>query len=391
MAYLRKLTNSPYWVAVFRDNYGKQHFKTTKVPHSPGSARDRTAARRKAMQVAEGYECIARGEVSRASEVREIAMRLATLVGGDAVKVITAQDLLHAFLDRAERERKSPTTLAKYKGTITRFLAFLGERAGMAAELIRPEDVQGFVDELAKSGLASKTINNHLKILRIPFAEAVDLQKLPGNPAARVRGPELVGVEKQPFTVGELKSIMTATRHVEHCQDWQTAILLGYYCGLRLGDATGLTWRSVDLQACVITLVPEKKRRRGKQIALPMHPSLVAHLMTLPTADDPNAPLCPAFSSADRGMRSRLSKRFHTILKLAGVEVLALGEGRRKVTSKSFHSLRHSLTSHLAAASVAPELRMRLTDHDDPKVHAGYTHHEVEGLRAAVSKLEGIK
>ena len=56
----------------------------------------------------------------------------------------------------------------------------------------------------------------------------------------------------------------------------------------------------------------------------------------------------------------------------------------------SFHALRHSFTSALANAGVAPELRMKLTGHKSESVHAGYTHHELETLRAAVGKLPAL-
>lgn len=54
---------------------------------------------------------------------------------------------------------------------------------------------------------------------------------------------------------------------------------------------------------------------------------------------------------------------------------------------RSFHSLRHTFTYSLASADVAPELRLKLTHHTTPDVHAGYTHHELATLSEAVSKL----
>jgi hypothetical protein len=45
----------------------------------------------------------------------------------------------------------------------------------------------------------------------------------------------------------------------------------------------------------------------------------------------------------------------------------------------------------LATAGVAPDIRQKLAGHVDPKVHAGYTHHEIETLRAAAEKLPGLK
>ena len=43
-------------------------------------------------------------------------------------------------------------------------------------------------------------------------------------------------------------------------------------------------------------------------------------------------------------------------------------------------------TSALANQGVAPELRMKLTGHETEAAHRGYTHHELEKLRAARKK-----
>jgi integrase len=63
------------------------------------------------------------------------------------------------------------------------------------------------------------------------------------------------------------------------------------------------------------------------------------------------------------------------------------GGGDRKISKRTFHALRHSFTSALANAGVAPELRMKLTGHSSEAMHRGYTHHELDVLKKAVAKL----
>jgi len=52
--------------------------------------------------------------------------------------------------------------------------------------------------------------------------------------------------------------------------------------------------------------------------------------------------------------------------------------------------LRHSFTSALANQGVASEVRMKLTGHKTEAVHRGYTHHELEKLRAGVEKIPSL-
>jgi len=62
------------------------------------------------------------------------------------------------------------------------------------------------------------------------------------------------------------------------------------------------------------------------------------------------------------------------------------GAGKRMISKRTFHALRHSFTSALANKNVASELRMKLTGHKPLAEHQKYTHHEMDNLRAAVKK-----
>jgi integrase len=87
---------------------------------------------------------------------------------------------------------------------------------------------------------------------------------------------------------------------------------------------------------------------------------------------------------------------------MALAKVLRLSSAKRPSTCKrfkaaatarfmsDFHALRHSFTSGLANAGVAPELRMKLTGHSSERVHRGYSHHDMEVLKAAMAKLPSL-
>ena len=84
-------------------------------------------------------------------------------------------------------------------------------------------------------------------------------------------------------------------------------------------------------------------------------------------------------------------KGIEPIVRKAGLDLQTVqGGGVRKISRRTFHALRHSFTSALANAGVAPEVRMKLTGHTTEAVHRGYTHHELQTLRAAVAKLPDV-
>jgi integrase len=89
-----------------------------------------------------------------------------------------------------------------------------------------------------------------------------------------------------------------------------------------------------------------------------------------------------------------LSREFAKVMEHAGVHGVAArvreGKSSRAVNTLTFHSLRHAYASMMANAGVSEEIRMKLAGHASKDVHAGYTHHELETLRAAVAHIPNI-
>ena len=72
-------------------------------------------------------------------------------------------------------------------------------------------------------------------------------------------------------------------------------------------------------------------------------------------------------------------------------EIMRMAEGKgRTVRTLSFHSLRHSFNSAMANAGVSQEIRMKLTGHMSVEMNTGYTHHEIEPLRAAINIIPSV-
>ena len=392
MAYLRKLPNCRNWIACFLDRDGKLKNRSTKIPDT-GNSKDRAEAKKRAQKMAELFERAARGELQREAEIKETFNELLILGGAEPVKSLTAREFFDAWIHKAERSGKPETTLKRYRQVARDFVQSLGERAESPCEQITAEDVQGFLDGLATKGLALKTIQNSHKILKIPFAEYCRLGKLSFNPAAAAIPSETArgSLEKSPFEPEQIAGILSACTDAEHGDEWKTAIHFAYYSAMRLGDATAMTWGAIDFERNTVTFTPNKTRRKNPApIVLPMHPALQDHLLSLTLPDDPAALITPTLNKQGTNWISRIFTA--KILPLAGIDPKRTDPGEkseagRKVSQLSFHSFRHSLASHLAAAGVSPEIRMKITGHSDSKVHGNYSHLNVETLRASLHKL----
>jgi integrase len=161
-----------------------------------------------------------------------------------------------------------------------------------------------------------------------------------------------------------------------------------------LGDIARLTWRAVDFENDHLAFTTGKT---GRRIILPLAKPLRFYLETIPSSDDPNAPIFPHASKAKTV--GHLSNGFRSILEEAGlVEArkanhASVGKGRatkREVSELSFHSLRHSAVTFLKSSGASDVLAREIVGHDSAAISRSYTHLATEDLRPAIDNLPDI-
>jgi integrase len=207
---------------------------------------------------------------------------------------------------------------------------------------------------------------------------------IPTNPAEAVELPKVRGVERGTFTGHEVKMLVETAQG-----EWQTLILLAYYTGARLSDCCRMAWADVDMSAETLTYTQSKT---GEKVTVPIHSELLARLEKLAGTDKPEVFIMPHMAGLKTGGRHGLSEGFKRIMRKAGLDLQTVkSAGIRQLSRRTFHALRHSFTSELANKGVSSELRMKLTGHKTESVHRGYTHLEIEKLRAAVQKIPSLQ
>jgi integrase len=261
-------------------------------------------------------------------------------------------------------------------------------------------DVQKFIESRLENGRNPSTVRTDCKILNAPFALAVRQGLSLMNPVAAAEIPEAEKETRAPFTSEQVGELLAATEalareDVENAKawgEWKTCIMIGFFTGLRLGDAVSLGLGNFDLEGHVLKLRPQKTSRKKRDLIMPLHPQLEAQILDLPVADG-NGPLCPTLAQRKISGRGGLSLQFHTILAKAGIQqetIAAGGKAGHEFNRYTFHSLRHSFVSSLANAGIAPDVRQLLSGHSDDKSHAVYTHTKLETLRKAIKTLPRI-
>jgi len=378
MASIWKPKDSKNWCAKFLAPDGKYRNKTT-------GTTDKAIAMKFALEL----ELFSK-QSNNASKARKLVDTLIELSTGKPVTRYTIKSWLELWLENKDRSRTKSTYMA-YRTTVSNFIQFLGlDSEKKDLEWLEPTTVNAWLNELMKQ-VTPNTAGNHLKRLSLAFSEAVKFRYLKENPCSPISAPtESHRPEKEIFTRGQVESLLKIAD-----KEWKGVILLGIYCGLRIGDAATLRWKDVDLDENWISLTPEKTRRLEKKIRIHIHPELHDHFMSLDGSDDPEAFLQPNLAEKQVGGKSGLSLAFSRLVAKAGIKSRLLRPQkstetttrRHKVRSLTFHSLRHTANSWLANEGVPEELRMKILGHSDKSIHAKYTHHDEKALREAIAKL----
>jgi integrase len=280
-------------------------------------------------------------------------------------------------------ERKSKGTSTRYGVAVAEFLASLGNRAAKPLTSLTTGDVERFLTCRTEKGLAPRTMVLDMKIIGAALNHARRQGIITTNPAEAVELPEGKSMERGTFTPAEVKLLVDTAKG-----EWKTLILLAYFTGARLSDCCRMAWADVDLGAATLTYTQGKT---GEKVTMPIHADLLARLNELAGTDKAEEFLMPHMANLKSGGRKGLSESFKLIMRDAGLDAGKVKKaGVRQLSRRTFHALRHSFNSAMANAGVSQEVRMKLTGHKTESVNRGYTHHELEPLRAAVDKIPSL-
>ena len=387
MASLRRLPESKYWIACFTDRDGRRRQRSTSI-EAKG-----TENRRMAQKVADTYERA--GRTSRTTrQVQRVCADLCKELSGEAAPQYTTRGWIDHWIE-SHKAVTSAGSLSRYQGQADRFLEYMGDRAEQQlGDLVR-SDVQAYRDtRLAK--VALKTVKHEIDFLRRAFRGAVLEGVLVESPADGVTLPKMTGnrqTARRSFTVTELGAIMDNAD-----PEWRSMVAFGLYSGQRLGDIARLTWANLDMENGVLRLTTQKT---GATLVIPIADPLRTHIAALPLPEDPAAPIHPhAFDMVERhGKVAGLSSEFRRTLVAAGLaektphRKTADGQGRggrRRMSSVSYHSLRHTATSAMKNAGVNNDVVMATVGHESEAISREYTHAELSAMQAAVNALPDI-
>lgn len=249
-----------------------------------------------------------------------------------------------------------------------------------------------YAADLQRAGLSGATVNKHIGLLRLVFRVLKKQAGLTVDPWEGMRPAKHKAKGRRELTTTELRRVCETA-----AGETRLLLALGIYTGMRLADCALLRWDAIDAAQGVIMATPLKtSRTSGRQVRIPIHPTLREMLRDAPVGGEY---VLPETAATYEGRRDTITDRVQRLFWDNGIDCHAAGTGqqierdaagfplrgengrvrmvatgKRAVVAVGFHSLRHSFVSLCRAGGVPLSVVESLVGHSNPNMTRLYTH-----------------
>jgi integrase len=146
------------------------------------------------------------------------------------------------------RVRRSPNTASRTSpaNTQSRIAHHIEPHLGrLRLSKLTPQELQRWLSTMAEKGVSVGRRRYARVVLRNALNTAVRWRLISQNPATLVDAPRTVHREIRPLTADEAKLFLAAAK----THPLEAFFVVALACGLRLGEALGIQWNDVDLDA----------------------------------------------------------------------------------------------------------------------------------------------
>lgn len=165
---------------------------------------------------------------------------------------ISVADYMDYWLDNYVKVNCSLHTLEGYSNIIKNHIK--PKIGSYKLKSVSPSVLQEFINDIHSHGYSKNMIVNIKTVLCGAFAYAVDVCKfIQDTPVARIKLPKFAKKKKERsvITPEQFKQI---TEKFNENTNFYLPIMLGYHCGLRIGECFGLTWDCIDFENRTLTV-----------------------------------------------------------------------------------------------------------------------------------------
>ncbi|OLT22939.1 hypothetical protein BJF78_32760 [Pseudonocardia sp. CNS-139] len=121
---------------------------------------------------------------------------------------------------------------------------------------LQPEHLERLYRKMVNNGAKPGRAHQVHRTIRAALNEAMRRKHISDNPALIARPPKVDEEEVEPYSVEDVRRILDAARTRRNSARWAVALALG----LRQGEALGLMWSDVDLDAGTLYVMRSRVR-----------------------------------------------------------------------------------------------------------------------------------
>ena len=296
----------------------------------------------------------------------------------------TVGQYLETWLDKSAKPSIRPMTYASYACLI--HIHLIPELGHVPLAKLSPQQVQALLNRKLASGLAPRRVAMIRGVLRTALNQALRWGLVARNVATLVSPPRAAHFEVRPLDPAQARTFLATVRGDRLEALYTVALALG----LRQGEALGLRWDDVDVEAGVLhirhalqridsklQLVEPKSARSRRTIVLPdvVRDALRAHRVRQAEQrlgvgaewEETGFVFTTAFGKPLND--SNVTHMFQRHLARAGLP------------HQRFHDLRHACASLLLAQGVSPRVVMELLGHSQITLTLNTYSHVLPGLQ----------
>jgi len=303
-------------------------------------------------------------------------------------------DHMTAYLNECRHEGQSQLHVTNKSNQLNRLVDHI--KASRLAD-VEPNTVTEFLQSLKTAGLSHRTVNQHRCTIVAFLNWCVEKKRLSNNPlqgnaVKRLDEREDRRRVRRALGPDELRWLVSAA------PKRRMAYLAAYWTGLRRKELRSIVWGDVDLDARVLTV--RSTISKGKHDDdIPLHQELVQamtdHKPKNAKAGDRVFLTIPRVETVYRDLQRARDKWLATAESEEDRRDREESDFLRQIDSQGrrvdFHSLRGTLSTHLARNGVTPQIHQRLMRHTDYRItQKHYTHLQLQDDAAAIDTLPCI-
>lgn len=253
---------------------------------------------------------------------------------------------------------------------------------------VRKPDVKEFVSHLVVQGKGQATVVQVVKLLRRLLQVAVEEERIGRNPAHGVSVPQPTRRVARFLSAEEVDAIAKETP-----ARYRTLVYFLAFTGLRIGEASALRIRNVDLAEGIVRVVEsspevagrkvtgETKTRKGRAVHVgpQLRQMLKEHLTKYGRPLDPDAYVFIGDRNAQIRQNAFRSRIFQPAARRAGIQ-----------PAPTVHDLRHTAASLMAKSGYTLREAQEELGHSHATMTDRYTHLFPSDAAARVSRLDSL-